>query len=508
MPMSSDRSGNVTRARSASPKGLRSGNLKAFRSGNLKVFRSGNLKVSGYLVFAAVMVAGGLQASVMVAGGLQASGRSGPSAPQDPQTTPQQPSTIELVITGEPGTPPVYAVPEFIALTPDAAEIAKTLGQVLWDDLNYEREFYMLPRDISATVPVARTPEQIPFASWRELNANAIVFGTVQRTGDSVLVQLRLINVRSSESVFAKEYSGSARNPRAYAHTIADEIHEQQRGVRGVARTKLAFVSDRNRERLIGTTESREVKEIYISDYDGANQQRITSSRQLNLNPAWAPDARGIAYTQHQPTPQILISLVYQGILQKPTKAPDSYFTPAFSPDGKRVAFSSNRDGNNEIYVMNLDGSGMRRLTSHPAAEIAPTWNPAGTQIAFTSDRTGQPQIYVMNADGTNVQRLTTGESYADRATWSPPPYNEIAFTARTPAGFDIRAHDLSTGQTRQLTFGEGSNESPTYSPSGRHIAFTSTRAGRVQVFTMTRDGRDVRQITREGVNQTPAWSN
>ena len=134
-------------------------------------------------------------------------------APQTPVTppAPQQPSEIQLVISGEPGTPPRYAVPDFVALSPDAAELAKTLVQVLWDDLNFEREFYMIPRDTYATIPVARTAEEVPFAAWRELGADAVVFGTVQKTdANTIRVQVRLLNVRSRQSVFAKEYTGAA----------------------------------------------------------------------------------------------------------------------------------------------------------------------------------------------------------------------------------------------------------------------------------------------------------
>jgi len=419
----------------------------------------------------------------------------------------QQPPEVEVVITGDPGTPPRYAVPDFVALTPEAAEVAKTIGQVLWDDLNFEREFYLIPRDTYATVPAARTPEQVPFAAWRELGADGVVFGTVQQAGGKVSVQVRLFDIRSRRTVFAKEYF-NATNARAYAHAIADEIHQQQRALRGVARTKLAFVSDRNRERLGGTVENRQVKEIYIADYDGANQRRITVSRQLNANPAWSPDARALAYTTWRPNPDILVSFIYQGVLQNPTKGTGTNYLPIYSPDGTRIAFMSGRDGNSEIYVMNVDGSNVRRLTNHPASDATPTWSPSSAQIAFTSDRSGPPQIYVMGADGSNVRRLSGDESYADRATWSPPPFNEIAFSARTGSGFDIKIYDIAAGQTRQITFGEGSNESPAYSPNGRHLAFTSTRAGGTQVFTIGRDGRNLRQLTREGNNQTPAWSN
>jgi TolB protein len=433
-------------------------------------------------------------AALLAAGALASAAPQQPGAPPAPT---QQPTEVALVITGDPGTPPRYAVPDFVALTPESADLAKTIGQVLWDDLNFEREFYMIPRDTYATIPVARTAETVPFAAWRELGADAVVFGTVQQSGGKVVVQVRLMNVRSRQSVFAKEYY-NASNPRAYAHTIADEIHLQQRGLRGVARTKLAFASDRNRDSLAGTVERREVKEIYIGDYDGANQRRITVSRQLNITPSWSPDARALAYTTYRPVPDVFVSFIYQGLLQNPTKGVGTNYLPVFSPDGTRIAFMSARDGNPEIYVMNADGSNVRRLTNHPAGESTPTWSPSGTQIAFSSDRAGQSQIYVMSADGSNVRRLTTAESYADRATWSPAPFNEIAYSAQTSSGrYDLKVLDVGTSQVRQITFGEGSNESPAYSPNGKHIAFTSTRAGGTQIFTIGRDGRGLRQITR-----------
>jgi TolB protein len=429
-------------------------------------------------------------------------------AQQPQQPPPQQPTEIETVLSGDPGTPPRYAVPDFVALTPDAAEAAKTVGQVLWDDLNFEREFYMLPRDVSNTVPVARSVDRVAFDAWRELGADAVTFGTVSRAGNDVRVEVRLFDVRSRRSVFAKEYSGSAANMRLYAHTISDEIHQQQRALRGVARTKLTFSSDRNREKLAGTVENRDTKEIYIADYDGANQRRITVNRQLNITPVWSPDARAIAYTSYRRGfPDVFIAMIYQGTQETPTNARGQNWLPAYSPDGTRIALTSNRDGNPELYVMNRDGSNVRRLTQHPAIDTTPTWSPSGTQIAFTSDRSGSPQIYTMSADGSNVRRLTTAESYADRPTWSPAPFNEIAFAGRTGPGYDIKVYDLATGQTKQITFGEGSNESPAYSPNGRHLAFVSTRGGRANVYTVGRDGNGLRQITRDGNNFTPSWS-
>ncbi|MGE3277164.1 MAG: hypothetical protein AB7O67_18780 [Vicinamibacterales bacterium] len=432
-----------------------------------------------------------------------------PASP--PPSQQQQPSSIGLSLRGDGGTPPRLAVPDFLAPAGDAeaAAAAKTVAEVLWADLDFEREYYMIPRDTYRSIPPAASVSEPPYDRWRELGADGVIIGSVQKTGGSIRIEMRLYNIRARQQILAREYTGSASNPRIYAHTISDEIHKTQRSLDGVARTRLTFSSDRNRQKVAGTVENREVKEIYIADYDGANQRRVTVNRQINITPTWSPDGRSIAYTSYRTGfPDILISNIYEGTLDHPTDGTTQNYLPVFSPDGTRIAFTSNRDGsgNSEIYVMNRDGSNVRRLTNHPAADVTPTWSPTGTQIAFTSDRSGSPQLWVIGADGLGLRRLTY-ESYADRATWSPPPYNEIAYASRTGPGFDIKILEVATGEVRQITFGEGTNESPAWAPNGRHLAFMSTRAGRSQIFTVDRDGRNLRQITREGNNYTPNWS-
>ena len=438
---------------------------------------------------------------------------------QPPATPPQsQQGEVYTVIKGQPGAPPKLAIAGVIPLSTDSETIAaaNTIADVLYDDIAYEREYYMIGKDVSRTFGKPASVDQVPLDRWRnEANADGVIVASVRKNGNGAVVQVKMYDVATGKMAFGKEYSGSIANPRQYAHTISDEIYQQQMSLHGVARTKFTFSSDRDSARMKGPIGPRDVQEIYIADYDGANARRITNTTTLNITPVWAPDGQAIVYTSYRPAngsvfgtyQDLVISWLYKGVRDEPTHGSPSNqnYLPAWSPDGSRIAFTSNRDGNPEIYVMNRDGSGLRRMTNNPSIDVTPTWSPNGNQIAWVSDRTGSPKIYVMNADGTG-QRLLISD-YSDRPTWSSGQFNEIAYAARTGPGYDIKIYDVATGESRKITDGIGNNQSPAFSPNGRHIAFTSTRSGKSQIFTVDRDGNNLRQITREGNNKFPNWS-
>ena len=434
-------------------------------------------------------------------------------AQPQPQERARQRSELDLIIGDRIGSQPRFAVPDCLALTRDTETVqaATTIAEVLWADLEFEREFRMVARDTYTTIPPARGLTDIPFDAWRELGADGVVSCSVSRVSDDqIRVQARLFNVRSLDSAFGVEYSGSLRNVRVYAHQLSDEIHRHQTGLEGVARSHLSFVSDRDSQSALGLVPDRQTKEVYVADYDGANVRRVTVSRSLNVTPALAPTGRSLAYTSYRSGfPDVVISYIYEGRFETPAGGTSRVhnWLPSFSPDGRQIAFNSNRDGNVELYVVNVDGSGLRRLTTHPSIDTSPTWSPLGHQLAFTSDRSGSPQVYVVDIDGTGLRRITF-ESYCDRPTWSPAPYNEIAYASRTGPGFDIKILDLATNEYRQVTFGLGTNESPSFAPNGRHLAFSSTRgSGNKQIWLIGRDGRGLTRITSTGNNEMPSWS-
>jgi TolB protein len=388
---------------------------------------------------------------------------------------------------------------------------ARTIGEVLWNDLEFEREFALIARDAAAKIP-ASPVETLPYEAWNELGADYVLVASATRADAALTVDVRIMGVEQRAAGFARRYACTMRSPRMCAHTIADEIHKEVFNLDGIARTKLAFVSDRDGERMGGTIEERSIKEIYVADYDGANPIRLTPHRSLNIAPNWSPDNRYLVYTSYQSGfPDIVLHSLYEARpATRPAKGSPQVmnYLAAFSPDGTRIAFASSRNGNFEIYTVRPDGSDLRQLTFHASDDNAPTWSPDGRQIAFTSDRGGVNQLYVMSADGGPVNRLPTGGGKIDRPTWSPAPLNYIAYTHQLAGGAEIRKIDLNTQQVTTLTTGmNGTNESPSVAPNGRHIALTTTQWGKEQIAIIGADGKLERQVTRTGNNRYPSWS-
>ena len=414
----------------------------------------------------------------------------------------QAPATPEIVITEL--NKERLAVPACVPRAGDEAsrQACRTVTDVLRRDLRFEGLFRFVEPSLMEALP-ALDPDSPRLADWQSVAATILVITRAQVTGGELTVDLKVVHVGSGQTMAAKRYTGRADNPRMFAHQASDEVTGLTQN-RGVARTRIAFTSDRD------ATKEHRSKELYIVDYDGFNPRRVTVNRSLNILPAWSPDGRSLAYVSYrQGVPDVFRASIFEGKSANLTGGAGQSFAPSFSPDGKRIAYASSRSGNMEVWIANADGSGARKVTSSPAADTAPSWSPTGAEIAFTSDRTGSPQIYVMDSEGLNVRRLTSVGNWNDAPAWNPSKeYAEIAYTARLEAGgFDIAVIDVATRQVRQVTNGRGSCEYPSWSPSGRHLVFSCKRGPTWQITVANRDGSTIETLAAgPGNNVQPDW--
>jgi TolB protein len=416
----------------------------------------------------------------------------------------QTPGEQRIIITGGPQT---FAVPDCAPRAGDeaAAQACRTISEVLRNDLRFEGLFQFVPDSLIKAIP-PQPPDAPNFDDWKGIGAKVLVITKASVTGGELSVELRVHFVDTGQQMLAKRYSGRADNPRIFAHQASDDIMTLTQ-YRGVARTKIAFVSDRDTPRG-----GRVTKELYIMDYDGYHPRRVTVNNSINILPAWSPDGRSIAYVSYrQGPPLIFLASIYEG-RSVPNLTGEhgngQAFAPAFSPDGAKIAFASNRSGNTEVWVQNVDGTGARRLTSSPALDTAPCWSPTGQELAFTSGRSGTPQLYLMDSEGLNVRRLTTVGGWNDACAWNPSKqYSEVAYTSRLEAGgFEIAVIDLASRQVRQITQGRGSCEYPSWSPNGRHLVFSCNRSGLWQITVADRLGTTVTTYPSAGNNVYPDW--
>jgi TolB protein len=358
--------------------------------------------------------------------------------------------------------------------------------------------FAPLTRDIagSGIFAIAPLPPGVPATPElaKRVQALYLLKLNVLREGEETIVEARLVDTTGATQL-GKRYRGPVTALNRIAHTLATDMVRAINGTPGIFLSQIAFASNRDG-----------AWEIYLMDWDGGNQRRITQHNALSILPSWSPDNERMVYTSFARGTSDMYIINRRGGGRIRVQTGLGLNTSAtFSPVGNDIAFVGSVAGNPDIYLIKDDSSGLRRLTTSSSIESTPEWSPTGRQISFTSGRGGTPQIYVMDAEGTNVHRISFEGEWNDDATWSPDG-EQIAYTSRVNGRFQIRIANVVTGASR-IVAGEGSNEQPTWSPDGKWIAFQSNRSGKWQIYRMRADGTDLLPLTFNGENKDPDWS-
>jgi TolB protein len=428
---------------------------------------------------------------------LAAAQQSPPAPPPAPPAAAQPPSDITLVLQGNQRPLLRLAFPalDTSAVAGGAAGAARDLEATLRADLLDSRIFQIQgPAELAVLTLTGEVGKDNLL--YQSLGNEVLLQGLFKSEGEKLVLEGRLIDLKSGQTILGKRYRGELGLARRMAHTFADEIVLYFTGRRGVALTTIAFTSNRDG-----------AKEIYLMDADGQGQRRITGHKSISLSPAWRPQGDAIAYVSFfDGPPGIYLVELASGRKQPLVNDGGLNISPSYSPDGQQVAFARSVVGNSEIFVAAADGSNLRRLTTSPGIDTNPAWSPSGREIAFTSSRSGNPHIFVMDAEGANVRRITFSGEYNDGASWRHDG-TQIVYASRRGPAFDISTTDLVTLESRVITSGAGSKESPSFSPDGRRIAFAWARGGSTQIYVMGSDGSEPRPLTTQGNNSGPDWS-
>ncbi len=393
---------------------------------------------------------------------------------------------------------------------PQTPALKAVFDATLYSDLGNAGIFDLVSKSF-APQAMPGSPQEINLAQWSAdpVNAAMVAFGSLSTANGRLLVYGWLFDTRNTANpqVLGKQYNEAATQDmaRTVAHRFADEIiYRLGGGINGIAETKIYFISSRTGS-----------KEIWAMDYDGENQHPVTHLGSISISPRVSPDNSRIAFASlgREGWAIRMYSLELGRMVSFPGGSTGgANQSPAWTADGNRIAFSSSRSGDPEIWIVDANGSNPHRITYFKGPDVSPTWNPkTNAQLAWVSGRTGLPQIYIMDQDGSNVHRMTDG-GYAVSPSWSPNgQFLTFSWNRKygpgAPGGQDIYVMDIASMRWLQLTHDAGSNDFPSWAPDGRHIVFQRQLGSQTDIWSMLADGTEQHQLTRSGNNSMPNWS-
>jgi len=342
----------------------------------------------------------------------------------------------------------------------------------------------------------------VDFDDWTILGVEAVVVGKIIQSGENdYTLQFQLFDPFTRKQLVGYRMPASRGTLRGAAHRAADMIYEKLTGIKGVFGTQVAYVTaeQRGKERLYS---------LIVSDQDGENDHKIMESKDPIMSPAWSPDGRQLAYVSFEGSKSsIFVQTLRSGNRFQVSSKPGINGAPSFSPDGRKLVITlGGVDGNLDIYVLDITSRQTTRLTTHRAIDTEGTWSPDGRTIYFTSDRSGGPQVYRISASGGTPERVTFEGSYNARPRLSPDG-TRLAMVHNDRGNFRIAVMNIARKDLLVLSTGQ-QDESPSFAPNSDSLIYATRQGGDGVLETVSADGL-IRQKMASGKGDVrePVWS-
>lgn len=357
------------------------------------------------------------------------------------------------------------------------------------------------PMDRQDMLQQPSTGAEVRFGDWRIQQVEALVVGRVVPTGlDQYEIQYQLFDVLKGEQLLAYRQTSTSSRLRQASHRVADRIYEALTGIPGIFATQIAYVTAQR-------SPAGNRYQLWVADADGENRQVVRDQSEALMSPAWSPDGRKLAYVSFENRrSEIYVQTLRSGARQRVSARPGVNGAPAWSPDGRKLAVALSRDGNLDVYTLDVASQVLTRLTDGPAIDTEPAWTADGREVLFTSDSSGAPQVYRIPADGGRAQRVTFEGNYNARPRLSPDG-KSIAVVHNDRGNYRIATVDLTRRYVQVLTDGR-QDESPSFAPNGEVLIYATREGNRGVLATVTADGRIKQRIAvPAGDVREPAWS-
>ena len=373
-------------------------------------------------------------------------------------------------------------------------QISSEIDEIIKNNLIRTGEFKLFDNDDLLSIP--NNEDEIIFNDFRILNIDYLIVGSLASESSNIKAEYQVFDIKKGSKVRSSTVYGIPNKNRQLAHYISDGIYEEITGIKGIASTKILYVTE------------DKIFNLVVADADGSNEQVLLKSAEPIISPAWSPDSKKVAYVSFETgMAKVYVQDIASGRREIAIENTSQISSPAWSPDGKFLSLTMYQDGNAEIYILNLKNKNLTRLTNHYSIDTESTWSPKGSKIIFTSGRSGSPQLYEINLRKFNARpkRITFDGNYNAKGSYLPS--NEgFVFVHRSDKSFQIAMKYFDENFVRPLTEAQ-LDESPSISPNGNVIVYATNDEGMGLLSGVTLSGAKFKLPEKKGAVREPAWS-